>query len=183
MHIGVVLLCILLTILKSVVWCLLWLLASNPDNSTANYLFKPVTKASDAIRKCVQFYSKFNDVQHIKSRMMDLGWHIDEDQFEVDTPVGRRVFTNVVAVLDPRSPSRLTLACHYDSKQFANDVIESFVGATDSAASCAMIIHLVTCLNESLHQSTPLEVSTRSYSVYTVTYWIVTVVYTQRIKE
>jgi hypothetical protein len=102
--------------------------------------------------------------QHIKSHLLELGWHVVEDQFEAQTPVGMRQFTNLVAVLDPRSRSRLTLACHYDSKQFDNDVMESFIGATDAAASCAMIINLVTCLNESLHESRrkmpPPEVST-----------------------
>jgi glutaminyl-peptide cyclotransferase len=85
--------------------------------------------------------------EHITSKMTSLGWHVEEDQFEWDTPQGPRQFTNVMATLDPRSKSQLTFGCHYDSKQFD---FMTFIGATDSAVSCAMLIDLATCLNGSL---------------------------------
>ena len=41
------------------------------------------------------------------------------------------------------------LACHYDSKYFENDV---FLGATDSAVPCAMMINLAHVMNEHFKQ-------------------------------
>lgn len=47
-------------------------------------------------------------------------------------------YTNVVARWNPRSRKFLTLAAHYDSKLEP----EGFIGATDSAAPCAMLLQI-----------------------------------------
>lgn len=89
--------------------------------------------------------------QHIKTQLMQLGWAVSEDTFNADTPLGRRRFVNVVAMFgDSGSDSRLTLACHYDSKRF--DWMP-FIGASDSAAACAIMIQLARCLNTSLQNA------------------------------
>lgn len=63
-------------------------------------------------------------------------------------------FTNVLAVLDPLAPRRLLLACHYDSKFFPPDPKNPkrvFLGASDSAVPCSMILELVTVLDVQLN--------------------------------
>lgn len=55
-------------------------------------------------------------------------------------------FTNIVATLDPTATRRLVLACHYDSKKLAN-----FVGATDSAVPCAILLDIAINLQEKLN--------------------------------
>ncbi|XP_028818464.1 glutaminyl-peptide cyclotransferase-like [Denticeps clupeoides] len=93
--------------------------------------------------------------QHIKSRLAALvtGWVVEEDSFLSLTPRGRVKFTNVLAVLDPLAPRRLLLACHYDSKSFPPDPKDPkriFLGASDSAVPCSMILELVTALDAEL---------------------------------
>lgn len=76
---------------------------------------------------------------------------MSEDKFVSETPVGPRQFVNIVALFgDPTTHSRLTLACHYDSKRFDS---MQFIGASDSAAACAIMIQLARCLNDSLHNA------------------------------
>ena len=76
--------------------------------------------------------------------MKHLGWHLYDDSFVDSTPYGPKTFTNIVAVQNPSTLHRLTLACHFDSKYF--DMFE-FIGATDSAVPCAMLIDIARHLN------------------------------------
>lgn len=66
-----------------------------------------------------------------------MGWTVEEDSFQQQTPFGTRRFTNVIATLDPSKSRRIVLACHYDSKLYNNMV---FIGATDSAVPCALML-------------------------------------------
>lgn len=61
----------------------------------------------------------------------------------------------ISATLDPSADRFLTLACHFDSKYFADF---AFIGATDSAVPCAMLIDLALTLNYSLHNGKDSEV-------------------------
>lgn len=89
----------------------------------------------------------------IEKRMKNLAWHVELDGFTDSTPFGVKNFYNVIATLNPSSPRRLVLACHYDSKWFAdNDRQSPFVGATDSAVPCAQMIDLAQRMNNSLWQ-------------------------------
>ncbi|XP_020784281.1 glutaminyl-peptide cyclotransferase-like a [Boleophthalmus pectinirostris] len=93
--------------------------------------------------------------QHIASTLSSLlaGWSIDLDSFQSPTPHGRVTFTNIVATLDPAAPRRLLLACHYDSKSLPLDPRDPkrvFLGASDSAVPCAMILELATLLDAQL---------------------------------
>lgn len=75
------------------------------------------------------------------------------DSFISETPRGPVSFSNVLAVLDPVAPRRLLLACHYDSKFIPSDPSDPqkvFVGASDSAVPCAMMLELVTALDPHL---------------------------------
>ena len=83
--------------------------------------------------------------QHIRSHMNFLGYHIEEDNFDDMTPMGEKNFNNIIATLNPNAPRRLSLVCHFDSKYYPG---EDFIGATDSAVPCAMMIDLAYSLND-----------------------------------
>nr|XP_042701324.1 glutaminyl-peptide cyclotransferase-like protein isoform X1 [Chrysemys picta bellii] len=79
------------------------------------------------------------------------GWRVELDAFEDRTPRGVVSFANVVATLDPAAGRRLVLACHYDSKYFPRDRQgRTFLGATDSAVPCAILLELATALDAEL---------------------------------
>ncbi|XP_039544230.1 glutaminyl-peptide cyclotransferase isoform X2 [Pimephales promelas] len=104
---------------------------------------QPGSRGSRAVRK------------HIFSQLDSLsaGWSIDVDTFISETPRGPVSFSNVLAVLDPTAPRRLLFACHYDSKFIPSnpgDPQKVFVGASDSAVPCAMMLELVTALDPHL---------------------------------
>ncbi|XP_055352400.1 glutaminyl-peptide cyclotransferase-like [Paramacrobiotus metropolitanus] len=83
--------------------------------------------------------------QFLITTLQNLGYTIELDKFDDSPPAphARRTFTNIIATLDPNAPRRLVLVCHYDSKF---DSRGEFVGATDSAVPCAMLLDLATAL-------------------------------------
>lgn len=83
--------------------------------------------------------------------MNSMGWTVSEDSFTDTTPLGDKTFVNVIAVHDSTVTRRLTLACHYDSKLFTD---AEFIGATDSAVPCALMIDVARTLNASLSKVT-----------------------------
>ena len=87
--------------------------------------------------------------EFIETEMSNLGWTVEEDEFEQDTVIGNVKFTNVVATLDPKAPRRMVIACHYDSKITPT----GFLGATDSAAPCAQMINLAHTMRDELVKS------------------------------
>lgn len=96
-------------------------------------------------------------LQHITSTLSSLsaGWEVDLDSFLSPTPRGKVPFTNIVATLEPSAPRRLILACHYDSKALPPDPRAPdrvFLGASDSAVPCAMILELATSLDSQLKE-------------------------------
>lgn len=73
----------------------------------------------------------------MKRHFQDLGWSVDEDLFSANTPFGTKAFRNLIVTLNPNACKRLVLACHFDSKYFAEG---EFLGATDSAVPCSMLL-------------------------------------------
>jgi glutaminyl-peptide cyclotransferase len=81
-------------------------------------------------------------------------WRIELHNSTSKTPVsnGKDVpFVNFIATRDPPGAlegdvSRLALVAHYDSKLTP----EGFIGATDSAAPCAMIMHIARSIDAAL---------------------------------
>ncbi|KAJ8385041.1 hypothetical protein AAFF_G00195710 [Aldrovandia affinis] len=103
----------------------------------------PGTPGSQAVR------------QHISTQLSALSapWSVEIDSFPSPTPRGLVTFSNVLAVLDPQAPRRLLLACHYDSKALPpapESPQQVFLGVSDSAIPCAMILELVTALDVQL---------------------------------
>lgn len=85
-------------------------------------------------------------------RTLSAGWHVELDPFTASTPLGPLDFANVVATLDPGAARHLTLACHYDSKLFPSEPAP-FVGATDSAVPCALLLELAQALDQELSRT------------------------------
>lgn len=83
--------------------------------------------------------------EYIVDYMQHLGWTIEQNEFSDQTPHGRMKFTNIITRLNPNAKRYLTLACHYDSK-----LMDGFVGATDSAVPCAIMMNLANSLNKQL---------------------------------
>nr|CBH09257.1 putative CG5976 [Heliconius melpomene] len=85
---------------------------------------------------------------YIRDEMKGLGWEVTEDAFTDQTPVfGELKFRNIIAKLNPDADRYLVLACHYDSKYTREHV---FIGATDSAVPCAMMINLAEVMSKQL---------------------------------
>ena len=82
--------------------------------------------------------------------MKSFAWHIQEDPFTDETPLGTKKFNNIIATQNPDASRTLTLACHFDSKYFEHF---EFIGATDSAVPCAMMLDVARSLNTSLWTS------------------------------
>ncbi|XP_061698919.1 glutaminyl-peptide cyclotransferase isoform X2 [Syngnathoides biaculeatus] len=91
--------------------------------------------------------------QHVKTTLGSLGasWEVTEDKFRSETPYGSLPFTNIIATLNPSAKRRLVLACHYDSKYYPPQWHgREFLGATDSAVPCAMMLELARALDGEL---------------------------------
>lgn len=88
--------------------------------------------------------------EFIMSHFQALNWYIDLDNFTDTTPFGEKPFTNVIVTKNINARSRIVLAAHYDSKYFANF---EFIGATDSAVSCAILLDIATSLDPFLNDN------------------------------
>ncbi|KAL4077265.1 hypothetical protein V8B97DRAFT_2081209 [Scleroderma yunnanense] len=84
---------------------------------------------------------------YITDVLRSLDWYVEEDTFTDSTPYGEQVFSNIIATKDPSAPRRVILSAHYDSKYFPRYPDNQFVGATDSAAPCAMLLDVAEALN------------------------------------
>ncbi|RKP14409.1 hypothetical protein BJ684DRAFT_22554 [Piptocephalis cylindrospora] len=87
--------------------------------------------------------------EHIVEVLQDLGWDLNLRTHEEQTPMGRKPFTNIIASPRPAKPGerRVIFAAHYDSKYFEEG---TFLGATDSAVSCAVLLDIATALGSFL---------------------------------
>ncbi|CEL52426.1 hypothetical protein RSOLAG1IB_00967 [Rhizoctonia solani AG-1 IB] len=115
---------------------------TNPKSHLAHILIPrpPDTANNTAVRN------------YLVKTMKDLNWDVEEDPFTSNTPYGEKRFTNVIATKNPEAPRRLVLAAHFDSKYFATYPESQFVGATDSAVPCAMLLDLAQTLDGLLNE-------------------------------
>ncbi|TIB80981.1 hypothetical protein E3Q22_01594 [Wallemia mellicola] len=91
-----------------------------------------------------------------------LRWDATIDTFQSNTPLGRKTFNNLVVNSNKDAPFRLTLAAHYDSKYFKN---AEFLGATDSAFPCALLLDLATFFTPILNKFDSLKFGLKSGQV------------------
>ncbi|PWN33629.1 uncharacterized protein FA14DRAFT_111246, partial [Meira miltonrushii] len=78
------------------------------------------------------------------------GWTIEEHKFQTDTPQGKKTMTNLIVTYNVDAPRKLVLAAHHDSKVSP----KGFVGATDSAVPCAIIVDVALAVGHMLEQQT-----------------------------
>lgn len=79
-------------------------------------------------------------------------WHLQEDTFTAETPYGPKSMTNLVFTHDPLAEKKFVLAAHIDSKFFPSAPMNGFVGATDSAVPCAIMLDIASSLNLHLNR-------------------------------
>lgn len=90
-------------------------------------------------------------LKYIIRELKKAKFHVELDEFQAKTPnFGVLQFSNVIATLNPNAERFLVLSCHYDSKYFAN---EDFLGATDSAVPCAMMLNLAKVMKKDLERA------------------------------
>ncbi|XP_030241617.1 glutaminyl-peptide cyclotransferase [Drosophila navojoa] len=88
---------------------------------------------------------------YLVTSLKSLGFQTEVDEFKERVPIlGEVTFANVIGYINPQALNFLALACHYDSKYFAED--PGFVGATDSAVPCALLLNTAKTLNSYLLQ-------------------------------
>ncbi|KAF5290583.1 hypothetical protein FQR65_LT11534 [Abscondita terminalis] len=89
-----------------------------------------------------------NVFNYITQELQNLGYHLDIDEFQQNAHThGKLTFKNIVARLNPEAHKYLVFSCHYDSKLFKEF---EFIGATDSAVPCAMMLNLAKVLSKEL---------------------------------
>ncbi|XP_067647844.1 glutaminyl-peptide cyclotransferase-like isoform X2 [Eurosta solidaginis] len=93
--------------------------------------------------------SGHKQVRHyISDNLRQMQWSVEYDEFHETVPIlGKVHFHNIIAKLNTNAERFLVLACHYDSKYFANF---EFLGATDSAVPCAMLLNMAHVLQSPL---------------------------------
>ncbi|CAG8520072.1 2930_t:CDS:2 [Ambispora leptoticha] len=129
------------------------LIALDIPNSTYKEFLKPL------LVKRVSGTEQHAKVQEfIVNQFTNLGWHVERDNFTSVTPLGEKPFSNIIVTKDIAISKRLVLAAHYDSKYFEppND---NFIGATDSAFPCALLIDLAYSLNQLLSDQNKADVT------------------------
>ncbi|EDV40093.1 uncharacterized protein Dana_GF10348, isoform A [Drosophila ananassae] len=95
--------------------------------------------------------------KYIEESLENLGWHVELDSFHDTAPIkGQLHFHNIIATLNPEAERYLVLACHYDSKYMPG---VEFLGATDSAVPCAMLLNLAQVFQEQLLPFTKTKLS------------------------
>jgi len=82
----------------------------------------------------------------IDSLSQHAGWVVTTDHFTGSTPRGELSFTNIIATYNAAYRKRIVFAAHFDSKFFEPPT--SFLAATDSAVSCALLLDMVRTLSD-----------------------------------
>lgn len=77
--------------------------------------------------------------QYITTQLKALGIRSTEQAFEGATPIGPIKMANIIGTIPGKSPDRIILASHFDTKLYRD---ARFVGASDGASSTAALIEL-----------------------------------------
>lgn len=115
------------------------------DGSLLAPILRPRVPGSKDILEVLQHFVDF-----FEKNLPD--WHVELHNTTMDTALGHKLpFVNFIATRDPpwAKPGhvgRLALTAHYDSLIEP----EGFVGAVDSAAPCAMLMHIARSIDTAL---------------------------------
>ncbi|CAG0879813.1 unnamed protein product [Darwinula stevensoni] len=101
--------------------------------------------------------------KHIIDTLESYEWTVETDDFTSKIPYvdedmnGQVPFSNIIATWDPRASRRLILACHYDS--LYQNRHSNFIGATDSAVPCAILLDVARTLTPYLRQQQEVSIN------------------------
>lgn len=90
-------------------------------------------------------WGHFDVTEFLAKELEVLGFATKRDEFGDSIP-----YTNIIGIVNPNAEKFLMLTCHFDSKYIEN--LEEFVGATDCAVSCAILLNIAKSLNRFLIQ-------------------------------
>jgi Zn-dependent M28 family amino/carboxypeptidase len=79
----------------------------------------------------------------IVSQLEQMGYKVEEDIFQGETPVGSITMINLRVIIPGTSPKVIMLAGHYDTARFEHI---NFVGANDGCSSAAFLIEMARIL-------------------------------------
>lgn len=92
-----------------------------------------------------------NEIQNwVVQYFSDLDWNVELDTFEAMTPVGTKRFKNIIVTWNYKATRMIVLAAHLDSLPLTD-----FIGATDSAGPCAILMQIATKITPFLQRSGP----------------------------
>jgi len=77
------------------------------------------------------------------SQLEQMGYKVEEDIFQADTPVGSITMINLRVIIPGTSPKVVMLAGHYDTARFEKF---TFVGANDGGSSAAFLLEMARAL-------------------------------------
>lgn len=107
--------------------------------------------------------------QHISEVLESSGWHVESDAFQSHTVAGDKSFRSLIAVptgygLIWKMLPKVIIACHIDSKSMP-ELKEPFIGASDSAVPCAILLDVARSLGRPLRQRSDRESKYREQGI------------------
>src|SRR5579863_7966778 len=87
----------------------------------------------------------------IVSQLEQMGYKVEEDIFQGETPVGSITMINLRVIIPGTSPKVLMVAGHYDTARFEDF---NFVGANDGGSSAAFLLQMARVLAHRRNQFT-----------------------------
>lgn len=87
-------------------------------------------------------------IVYLMDELKKLGFGVISDKFYLEAH-----FTNVMGIWNEKAKEMLVLSCHYDSQSPREGENETYLGATDGAVPCAIILNVVKTLGPYLRSS------------------------------
>lgn len=87
-------------------------------------------------------------IVYLMDELEKLGFAASSDHFYLEA-----YFTNVMGIWNHKAREFLVLTCHYDSQTPREDENETYLGATDGAVPCAIILNVAKTLGPFLRTS------------------------------
>lgn len=87
----------------------------------------------------------------IVSQLEQMGYKVEEDIFQGETPVGSITMINLRVIIPGKSPKVVMLAGHYDTARFEKF---TFVGANDGGSSAAFLLEMARVLQHRKNEFT-----------------------------
>lgn len=118
---------------------------SKPLKFTYDETYFNKTLKEILIPRWPESWGHFEVIEFLAKELEVLGFVTKRDEFGDSIP-----FTNIIGIVNPNAEKFIMLTCHFDSKYIED--LEEFVGATDCAVSCAILLNIAKSLNQFLMQ-------------------------------